>query len=198
MKIGLFGGSFNPPHNGHLAIASQAMLSAQLDQILWIPSARPPHKRDYPLVEAEHRLQMTRLAVEGVDSYLVSDLELRRPGPSYTYDTIVEIGADRPDAELRLIIGGDSLQAFETWHKPTAILDRVKLLVYDRAGCSYDQLTPETLDRTMFIEGAVVIEDSSTEIRAAIADNRPFDHVLPEAVAAYIREHRLYLDPLSC
>ena len=127
MKTGLFGGTFDPPHLAHVAVAEAALSFADLDRVIWIPAADPPH-RDAPDASAQHRFKMVELVVAENDRFEVSDIEARRHGPSYTVETIRLLEQALGNDEVFLIIGGDSLRSFHTWREPEAILDSVRLL----------------------------------------------------------------------
>ncbi|NNF56623.1 MAG: nicotinate-nucleotide adenylyltransferase [Rhodothermaceae bacterium] len=190
--LALFGGSFNPPHLAHLAVAEAVADAVGLDQVCWMPAATPPHKQDDPtLASAEHRLAMARLAVEGNPRFVVSDLELRRGGTSYTVDTLRQLRAERPDTDLYLIVGGDSLVDFPTWREPEAILGLARLLVYQRPGSDEAAVAPAIRARTTLVE-APLLDLSGTMLRARIAAGRTVRYLVPEAVRAYIEAHGLY------
>lgn len=190
MRIGVFGGSFNPPHIAHLIIAEILRERFSLDRVLWIPSAQPPHKLLSDLAPAHHRLEMTRLAVQGHPDFVVSDLELRREGPSFTLDTILQLKSDTPGHDYLLIVGGDSLAQFHTWHRPDAILREVPLLVYDRDG---GEMPAEGFPADRILRTDVPrLEVSSTEIRRRCAAGETIRYLVPDAVAAYLAEHKLY------
>lgn len=192
LTIALFGGSFNPPHVAHLAVAEAAAEAAGLARVRWIPTATAPHKRGAPaVVAAEHRLAMTRLAVEGNARFAVSDLEVRRGGISYTVDTLRALGAAHPGADLVLLLGGDSLADLTTWREPEAILDLARLVVYRRPGFAEAGVPPEVLARTLFVD-APLLDLSGTALRARIAAGRTVRYLVPDAVCAYIERHGLY------
>ncbi len=190
-RVGLFGGSFNPPHVGHLAVAEAARDEAALDRVLWMPAAVPPHKRADDLPEAEHRLAMTRLATAGNDAFVVSDLELRRAGVSYTVDTLRALRADHPDAAFLLLLGGDSLQQFPTWRDPDAILDLAEPLVYPRPGFDPAAVDP-SLRRRVTLLDRPLLDLSSTDVRGLLHAGRSARYLVPDAVLAYADEHGLY------
>ena len=192
MALALFGGSFNPPHVGHLAVAEACADAAGLDRVLWVPAATPPHKRDdRGLVEAAHRLEMVRLAIQGNDRFEVWDAEVRRAGVSYTVDTVRDLASSRPGDDLALILGGDSLAALASWREPRAILDSARLVVYGRPGAGLDGVPRWVLDRTTRVE-AVPLDVSSTAIRERIGRGQTVRYLVPDAVVAYAAEHRLY------
>ncbi|SHK54582.1 nicotinate (nicotinamide) nucleotide adenylyltransferase [Rhodothermus profundi] len=190
-RVGLFGGSFNPPHLAHLIIAELVCEQAHLDQVLWIPCYSPPHKDERELAAPHHRLAMVRLAIEGNPFFAVSDVEIRRGGRSYTIDTIRELQAQHPDWEFLLILGEDSLRTFHTWRAPEEIVQRVPLLVYRRPGVSAYPVAPRFLARTTFVE-APLLEISATEVRQRCRQGRSIRYLVPEAVRQYILENHLY------
>lgn len=189
-RIGLFGGSFDPPHVGHLRVAESAQKQFDLSEIRWIPAFVPPHKTDIQLSDASDRLEMTRLATAGIPGFTVSEIELLRRGTSYTVDSLRQIRADEPGARLFLIIGQDSFDELDTWKEPEEICGLAELVVYPRA---------EGGLKSGFADGRVHLLDgptlpvSSTLIRARIADNTSIAELVTESVATYIRSHHLYL-----
>ena len=191
MTLGVFGGSFNPPHVAHLALAEACADAAGLDRVLWMTAPAPPHKAADALVAPEHRLALVRLATEGNARFAVSDLEFRRPGPHYTVDTLRALRADHPDADLALVVGGDSLAGFHTWREPDAILALARLVVYRRPGADLAGVAPDVLARTTLVDGPA-LDLSATELRARIASGRSVRYLVPDAVRAYLTEHALY------
>lgn len=196
MKVGIFGGSFNPPHLAHLIVAERVREQFGLDQVLWIPNRIPPHKPEAGLVAPAHRLAMTRLAVEGNPAFTVSDVELRRDGVSYTLDTVRSLQEAMPENEYHLIIGEDSLRDFPTWHRPEEIVRRVPLIVYRRPGVVIDSLPDYISARVRFAE-APLIEISGTDIRARLRAGRSIRYLVTEPTRTYIEKHGLYLDGLA-
>ena len=197
MRVGILGGTFNPPHLGHLICAQEAHLQLGLDQVVLIPAARPPHK---PSLEGEpgpsHRLELCRAAVGGDPRFAVSDLEVRREGPSYTVDTLGELTSLKPDSELFLIVGGDVAAGLPSWHEPERVLALATLAVAKRRGttrASIDQALSGLRggDRAEFFR-MPRIGISSTEIRQRVQLQQPIKYFVPEPVARYIDEHRLY------
>lgn len=191
MQIGLFGGTFNPPHLAHLIVAELVRERLRLDQVLWIPAAAPPHKRDTAPAPAADRLMMTRLAVESNPFFAVSEIELRRQGVSYTVDTLRQLQDERPNDAFLLILGGDSLSTFNSWHRPDEIAARVPLVAYRRPGADLSALDPHLLRHVRFVD-APLIEISGTDIRARIREGRSIRYLVPERVRAYIEANRLY------
>ena len=187
-RLGLFGGTFNPPHAGHLAVADAAREQLALDRVIWMPSARPPHKAVG--VSPNHRLAMTRLATQGRADFDVSDRELHRPGRSFTADTLDALHADFPGARWWLILGQDSLSSFPTWRDPDRIVARARLAVYRRGDDTAGTASPFA-QHVDWIQ-APRVDVSSTELRARLADGWPVTGLMADDVAAYARVHRLY------
>ena len=191
MTLGVFGGSFNPPHVAHLALAEACADAAGLDRVLWMPAPAPPHKPADALVAPEHRLALVRLATEGNARFAASDLEFRRPGPHYTVDTLRALRAEHADADLALVVGGDSLAGFHTWREPDAILGLARLVVYRRPGADLARVAPDVLARTTLVDGPA-LDLSATELRARIARGLSVRYLVPDAVASYIDTAELY------
>lgn len=194
-RLGLVGGTFDPIHEGHIAVAEGARDCADLDRVLLIPSRVPPH-RPQPVATAADRLAMCRLAAQGRPKLEVSDVELRRPGPSYTVDTLRELAADEPDAELYLVLGWDAAAVITTWHEPDEVLRLARLLVIPRLGWP----TPAGADlRRAGLDPARTVvcdvetpEHVATEIRRSLADGGPVGGALDPAVLRYVHDHGLY------
>ncbi|NND73255.1 MAG: nicotinate (nicotinamide) nucleotide adenylyltransferase [Rhodothermales bacterium] len=188
--MAVFGGSFNPPHLGHLIIAEHVRVHCQIDRVVWIPGYIPPHKKDRELASATHRLAMVELVVADNPAFVVSDMEIARRGVSYTVDTLEALAADEPEAELFLIIGGDSFAAFDAWHKPERIKELATLIVYDRKDNDYQRPIAGE-GRVLFVDGPV-IEISSTMVRSAIQSGRSVRYLVPNTVKAYMEKNGLY------
>lgn len=191
MHIGLFGGSFNPPHLAHLIVAETVRSSFDLDAIWWMPAYQPPHKAGTSLASADHRLAMTQAAVADNPTFDVSDLEIQRKGMSYTVDTVRTLQAEHPDDRFSLIIGSDSLQGFAGWHQPEEIIARVPLIVYKRPDSATAEVDPRLAERVHFAD-APLLEISGTEIRRRRHAGHSIRYLVPEAVRAYIEQHALY------
>ncbi len=188
----VFGGSFNPPHVAHLAIAEAAADSVESSRVMWMPAATPPHKQnDADLASAEHRLAMTRLAIEGNGRFEVSDMEIRRGDVSFTVDTLRVLADANPDAELALLLGGDSLVEFPSWREPEAILELARLLVYRRPGAHEDAIPNWVMERVTFID-ALEVDVSSTELRQRIREGRSVQNLVPKNVIDYVNVNALY------
>jgi len=191
MDIGLFGGSFNPPHVAHLVVAEIARDQLGFDEVWWIPNATPPHKSHDELAAVEHRLAMTRRAIADNPSFRVSEIEVGREGVSYTVDTLRVLQDEHPDTDFGLLLGSDSLDHFGEWHRPDEIMERVPLVVYKRPGIIEDVPEPRFANRVRFVS-APVMEVSGTEIRSRRRAGRSIRYLVPETVRSYIREHNLY------
>ena len=200
MRVGVFGGTFDPVHFGHLVVAEQCREQAQLDQVLFVPTARPPHKEEGTLTAFDRRAEMVRLAVAGNPAFQVDDLENNRAGPSYTADTLAELQRRMPSAKLGLIVGSDCLPDLPGWHEPARIVASAGLLVVPRPGWptwEAEQLRAALhLADEMPLQVQVVvvplIEIASRDLRRRVADGRSIRYFVPAAVAAYIADKKLY------
>lgn len=196
-SIGIYGGSFDPVHVGHLWIAQAACEQLSLDEVRWIPAATSPLKRGGTLAGDEDRLQMVRLAVSGNANFVVDDRELRRGDVSFTVDTIAELKSEFSGAELFLIIGSDSLASFDRWHEPAKLLSMVTLAVIQRGGdppidfAVIEPFETKSIDRHVVVT-MPVIEVSSTDLRTRIAAGRSIRYQVPAPVEAMIRAGKLY------
>jgi nicotinate-nucleotide adenylyltransferase len=195
-RVGILGGTFNPPHLGHLMCARQAHVELALDRVLLVVAAVPPHKQVPDDPGVDHRMAMCRL-VGDLEPWLeVSELEVRRPGPSYTITTLREIDANQPGDELTLIVGGDMALSLPAWHEPRAILGLASLAVADRSGIARsdvrDQVRLIRADATLAFLDAPRLDVSSSLVRRAARAGRQIRDLVPDAVADYIQERRLY------
>ena len=199
-RIGVFGGTFDPPHVGHVRVAADVADALSLDRILWIPARVSPFKREEETSAADVRLEMVREAVAADPRFDVDDRELRRSGPSWTVDTLVELRTEHPDAELFLVVGADQFAEFADWKDPERIVELARLAVMNRAGASP---RPRALDVAAAVPGladAVVfvpvtdVDVSSTAVRAAVARGGDPSHAVPDGVARVIRARGLYAD----
>ncbi len=199
-QIGLFGGTFDPPHLGHLILASEACAQLSLDRILWVLTPNPPHKQHQVITPVEHRLAMVQRAIQDNPLFELSLVELERPGPHYTLDTIKQIAAQYPYADITPLIGGDSLRDLPTWNRPQELLQACHWVgVMHRPGEqeNLDELEkqlPGIRSKVHYVD-APLLEIASREIRSRIATGRPFRYYLHPAVYEYILEHQLYLQP---
>jgi nicotinate-nucleotide adenylyltransferase len=196
-RVGLFGGTFDPPHLGHLILASEAHSQLELTRLLWTVTPDPPHKQDQTITPLEHRLAMVKLAIQDEPSFALSDIELTRPGPHYTVDTIKLLAEQNPGAEIVPIIGGDSLNDLPTWHQPKEIIYVAHWVgVMRRPGEETDLQTlehelPGITSKVHYVD-APLLEIASREIRNRVATGKPFRYYLPQSVYEYIEQHHLY------
>lgn len=197
LRLGLFGGTFDPPHLGHLILASEAFAQLRLDRLLWVLTPAPPHKRGQVITPLEHRLAMLELAIAGDPSFELSRAELDRPGPHYTLDTVKRIQADAPSADVILLIGGDSLRDLPTWHRAADLVAACREIgVMRRPGDSADlsaleRSLPGIRSKVRFVD-APLLEIASSEIRRRAAAGESFRYYVPPAVHEYILQHNLY------
>ena len=194
-RLGLLGGTFDPFHNGHLGAAEAAIGCAHLDRVVFIPAAQPPH-RPPAVASAEERLEMCRLGIAGEPRFEVSDVELRRGGPSYTVDTLAEIRRGQPEDELFLILGWDAARLFSTWHRPNEVREMATIVVVARPGSESprnEDLEGVGLERAKVMLCLRPTPDvSASEIRRAVAAAETISGKVPAAVERYIASHRLY------
>lgn len=197
MRMGIFGGTFDPVHLGHLIVAEQCREQGKLDQVRFLPAAHPPHKPQ-PATPFAQRAEMLALAISGNAAFVVDEIESERPGPSYTADTLAELRRRHPDAELYLIVGSDTLQDLPRWYQPGRILEQATLLITARAGWS--TVPPEALRaalpsgvplRYQVVE-TPLITIASRDLRRRIAESRSIRYQAPRVVEAYIHEKGLY------
>ena len=197
MRIGVFGGTFDPIHMGHLIVAEDARAALELDKVLFIPAGQPWFKSYRHITEAHHRLTMVRLAVEGNPSFGVTDIEIRRTGPSYTVDTLTELRGQYPDAEFIVILGVDALREIDRWHQPRKLFELASVVGMARPGASLDPSVlnaaiPGASSRMRLLD-SVQIEISGTEVRQRVAASRSVRYRVPAAVERYIQGNGLYV-----
>lgn len=195
-RIGIFGGSFNPPHLAHLIVAELVRDQFDLDRILWLPNFQSPLKHAEEVVPPTHRLAMTRLAVKGNDAFRLSEMEIRRGGVSYTIDSLRSLQDADPDVDYSFIIGSDGLAHFESWREPQEILQRVRLIVFPRPGT--ERVSPPTgFEGRIDFADAPLLEISGTVLRERIRSGKSFRYLVHDSVHAYILENALYGAPTS-
>lgn len=204
-RIGLYGGSFDPIHNGHLIVARAIAERLGLERVIFLPSATPPHKPEEELLDPAHRAEMVKLAIQDEPSFEFSDFDLTRSGPSYTIDTVMHfrrlLGRD---ADLHWIIGADSLPEIITWYRASALVDACHVITAARGG--WEQIDWNEFRKALSesqiagLEAGVldtpVVEIASTDIRRRIREGRSIRYLVPETVRSYIAEHGLYRGPL--
>lgn len=196
-RIGILGGSFNPPHLAHLVCASEAVAQLGLDRVLLTPVASPPHKDAERDPGPQKRLELCRLAIDGDERLGVCDLEVLRGGPSYTVDTLRELHERTPEDHLTFIVGGDIALGLPSWHEPEAVLGLARLAVAERSGAGRQDVAARLAER--FADAPVPlffdmprIDISSSLIRRRIADGRPIRYLVPDPVAEHIARGKLY------
>jgi nicotinate-nucleotide adenylyltransferase len=197
MRVGVFGGTFDPPHMGHLILAAEALYQLRLDRLLWVLTQDPPHKHGQMIRPWEARFEMVRLAIAGNPAFEISRVDIDRPGPHYAVDSMGILSNQLPQAELFYLIGGDSLRDLPTWHQPRAFLQSCAGLgVMRRPGVSInldalEGVLPGISARVHFIT-APLLEIASSDIRDRIIFGRPFRYYLSPPVYQYILETHLY------
>lgn len=193
MNIGVYGGTFNPPHMGHLIVIESLQDQLHFDKILFVPCASPPHKRDPSIALASARLHMTKLAVDDNRIFEASDIEIQRGGTSYSVDTLNVLKETYPHAELSLIIGADNYIEFEKWKSPKDILSLADLVVMNRPGYSATPSKSSALRMTKFVN-VPNIGISGTDIRRRVKHGRSIHYLVPRLVEDYIVRTGLYRD----
>jgi nicotinate-nucleotide adenylyltransferase len=190
MKIGLFGGSFDPVHLGHLLMARAALEELELSKVYFVPAARSPFKQPLPPADGAARLQMLRLALAGEPAYEVDSREVERGGVSYTIDTARDYSLLHPGAEIYFLIGADHARQLPDWHEASALAASVRFAIVPRPGEAPLPLPPPF--RGVALRG-FPLALSSSQIRERIRNGRPIENLVPAAVAEAIRNNRLYL-----
>jgi nicotinate-nucleotide adenylyltransferase len=190
------GGTFDPPHYGHLVLAENARVQLGLGHVAFVPAGEPPHKPECPITPAHHRAAMVDAMVADNPAFVLSYVDLERPGPHYTVDMLAAFRARYPGAALFFLMGGDSLAEFLSWRNPSRIVEQVRLAVMRRAGWEADVASlarglPGICERLAWID-APHLEISGTELRRRVRDGLPIRYLLPPSVERYIREHGLY------
>lgn len=192
------GGTFNPIHNGHLSLAEHAYQQAGLDYILFMPSMNPPHKAGMVVESANHRINMVRLALENNSHFIISDLELKRPGITYTSDTLIALKEEEPNTEYYFIVGADSFMMMSYWMDPQTIFNLSTIVVGGREQYSQEQLAEQARYLENTYKGRTILLDmplmeiSSQTIREMVAKGKSIRYYVPDLVSSYISEHDLY------
>ena len=199
MRIGIFGGTFNPIHTGHLILAEQCRDQAELNEVWFLPSYHPPHKATSGITRFEQRCDMIELATAGHPSFRLERIEKELPPPSYTVETLAELIRRHPEHEFHLLMGADQLPDLPIWYEPVRLIEQAGLIVVPRPGVML--WTAERLAKALGVDvekvrlrfaACPMIEIASRELRRAIADVRSVRYLLPRSVEGYIRERKLY------
>ena len=196
MRVGIFGGAFNPPHIGHLVCAQEALLQLELDRVVFVPVGEAPHREIEADPGAEARLEMVELALADDERFTTSRIELDREGPSYTVDTLEQLRKQSPDDELFLILGGDQAAALGSWHEPERVLELATVAVFERASWGRNAIVikigrlPGARD-VRYLD-MPLIQVSSSAIRRRVREGLPIRYLVPEKVAGFIEEKELY------
>lgn len=195
MRLGVLGGTFNPPHIGHLIAAQEALAQLSLDRVLFVPAGVPPHRAVEHEPGAEARFELTELAVAGDERFEASRIELDREGPSFTVETLRQLAAAGDD-ELFLLLGGDQATALPKWREPEEVLRLATVVAFERTNWSREGIGL-TIARLRGARGVLYldmprIQVSSTLVRRRVREGRPIRYLVPDGVWRYIEEHRLY------
>ena len=201
MRIGIFGGTFDPVHVGHLVLAEQCREKCRLDEVWFVPAALPPHKLDAVISPAKNRVEMIELAIAGNPQFKVCPIELDRAGPSYTVVTLEQLHAEDPSRELFLLVGADSIREMPTWRQPQRILELATIVAVNRGrDLQADQVTQRQViqsfgagaaERIEFVE-MPAIDISASDIRRRVSEGRSLRYLVPRAVEMYLREQGIY------
>jgi nicotinate-nucleotide adenylyltransferase len=200
MRLGVFGGTFDPVHTGHLVLAEQCREQGRLDQVLFVPAARPPHKQETPLTPFHQRVEMLELAIAGQPTFRIDELEKDRPGPSYTVHTLEALRREHPGSELFLLLGSDTLHDLKHWYQPERIAELAGFFVVlrpDWPSFSVQELAdslrvPDHAALRFHLVQTPLIDISSRDIRRRLAEGRSVRYLLPRGVEAYIFDKHLY------
>ncbi len=189
-RIGIFGGTFDPPHIGHMAAATQVAREAKLDRILWVPTALPPHKTARSTTPGRIRLRMVRAAIRGHPRFCASEIEVARGGVSYTVDTLRQLRSEHPHWRLALIIGADLFRSLELWREPDAIRELAEIIVTSRPGA--DPPPPAQLDQGARAVAVTPVELSASRVRERVKNGLTVSNMVAPAVLAIIQDEGLY------
>ncbi len=195
--IGVFGGTFDPPHVGHLILAAEARAQLGLERLLWVLTPDPPHKQGRSIAPLDQRLAMLKLAIAGDPEFEISSVDLNRPGPHYALDTVHILARENPTASLVYLMGGDSLRDLPAWHRPADFVSACQFIgVMRRPGDVVDMHAlemslPGLTAKVRFVE-APLLDIAAREIRNRIAGGLPFRYFLPPRVYIYVMKHHLY------
>lgn len=196
--IGVFGGTFDPPHVGHLVLADEAAWALSLSKVLWVVTGEPPHKPEQPITSVEHRIQMVALSIRADSRFELSRTEVDRPGPHFAAETLELLTATQPDEAWAYVMGEDSLTDLPNWHRPARLVDLCHSIAVLRRPMVESNLTqlerqvPGLAAKLRLLE-VPLVDVSARDIRRRVREGLPFRYLVPGGVAEYIREHQLYL-----
>jgi nicotinate-nucleotide adenylyltransferase len=195
-RLGVIGGTFDPPHYGHLVLAENARVQLRLDRVVFVLAGQPPHKPDRPITSVRHRVAMVKAAIADNPAFALSRVDLDRPGPHYTVDMLALLSLEYPGMALYLLMGGDSLAQFLSWRDTTGIVRRACLAVMQRPGYKPDlevleQAVPGLRDRLVWVD-APYLDIAASDLRQRVRERLPLRYLVPPSVDAYVREHHLY------
>jgi len=195
-SLGILGGTFDPPHYGHLALAENARVQLRLDRVLFVLAGQPPHKPEQPITPARHRAALVEAAIADNPAFAISCVDLDRPGPHYTVEMLALLRRKHPQADLFFLIGGDSLTQFLAWRDPAGIARQARLAVMQRPGYEPDlgaleQAVPGISERLAWLD-APRLDIASSDLRRRVCAELPLRYLVPPPVESYIREHHLY------
>lgn len=197
-KKGIFGGTFDPIHNGHLHIAYEALYALQLDNIIFMPSGKPPHKTDKQVANAQFRMNLVKAAIEKDNRFEVSSYEIEKEGLSYTYETLEYFKGLEPETEWYFLTGTDCLMDIYSWKEVHRILDSCKFVVFNRSGYSIDEvlkqknIIEEKYGKHIIYLNIPVLDISSTDIRKKIKEHKRINYLVPNEVESLLKEMDLY------
>lgn len=201
MRVGIFGGTFDPIHTGHLVLAEQCREQCGLDEVWFVPAAAPPHKLDAAISPAKTRCEMIEFAIAGNPQFKLSPIELDRSGPSYTVTTLEQLHSEDPTRELFLLVGADSIRELSTWRQPQRIMELATVVAVNRGRDLLlpaeaekqlaDNLGSAAAGRVQFIK-MPAIDISATDIRQRVAAGRSIRYLVPRAVEVYIQQHQVF------
>jgi nicotinate-nucleotide adenylyltransferase len=195
-RLGVIGGTFDPPHYGHLVLAETTRVQLGLDRVLFVVAGQPPHKPGCPITPSHHRAAMVEAAIADNPACVLSRVDLDRPGPHYTVEMLALLRGEYSEAELFFLVGGDSLAQFLTWRDPAGIVRLARLAVMPRPGhepdlASLEQVLPGLRERLVWLD-APALDIAASDLRRRVREGLPIRYLVPPVVEAYICEHRLY------
>jgi nicotinate-nucleotide adenylyltransferase len=195
LRVGIFGGAFNPPHIGHLVCAQEALVKLELERVLFVPVGVPPHRELEYDPGAEVRFEMVELAATDDERFEASRIELDREGPSYTSDTLEQLASESPKDELFLILGGDQAASLPTWHEPEKVLERATVAAFERVSWGRNAIQIKIgrlgAGRVRYLD-MPLIQVSSSAVRRRVREGLPIRYLVPDKVASYIETNGLY------